>query len=63
MQRTRTPGGGAIGYLAEGVAWPVAAPGGRTTTHRLGRPSFVRDGESSTSSKPSAFTKNPMAES
>jgi hypothetical protein len=40
---------------------PVAAPGGRTTTHRLGRPSFVTDGESSTSSKPSALTKKLIA--
>src|SRR5262249_8326903 len=42
---------------------PVAAPGGLTTTHRLGRPSLVRSGESSASSKPRASTKNPMAAS
>ena len=41
----------------------VAAPGGRTTTQRLGRPSLVSAGESSTSSKPSASTKKPMASS
>ena len=40
---------------------PVPAPGGRTTTQRLGRPSFVRDGESSASSKPSVPTKKSMA--
>src|SRR5690242_9305244 len=40
---------------------PVAAPGGLTTTHRLGRPSLVRSGESSASSKPSAPVKNLMA--
>src|SRR5215467_1098332 len=41
---------------------PVAAPGGRTTTHRLGRPPLVvRAGESSTSSKPSAPTKKSIA--
>jgi hypothetical protein len=40
---------------------PVTAPGGRTTTCRLGRPSFVSDGESSTSSKPITSTKNLIA--
>lgn len=39
----------------------LVAPGGRTTTHRFGRPSLVRDGESSTSSKPRASTKNRRA--
>src|SRR6266851_7569946 len=33
---------------------PVSAPGGRTTTQRLGRPSLVVAGESSASSNPSA---------
>ncbi len=32
---------------------PVSAPGGRTTTHRFGRPALVNDGESSTSPNPS----------
>ena len=41
---------------------PVRAPGGRTTTHRFGRPSLVViAGESSTSSNPSAPTKNSIA--
>jgi uncharacterized protein len=42
---------------------PVTAPGGRTVTQRFGRPSLVAEGESSTSSKPSASTKNRIAES
>lgn len=42
---------------------PVWAPGGRTTTYRLGRPSLVSDGESSTRSKPSTSLKNAIAES
>ena len=42
---------------------PVAAPGGRTTTQRFGRPSLVCAGESSTSSKPSASTKKAIAAS
>src|SRR5215469_15842611 len=40
---------------------PVTSPGGRTMTHRLARPSSVRDGESSTSSNPSASTKKLIA--
>jgi hypothetical protein len=38
-----------------------AHPGGRTTTHRLGRPSFVTAGESSIRSKPSASRKKLIA--
>lgn len=41
----------------------VVAAGGRTTTHRFGRPSLVKDGESTTSSKPKTSTKNRMASS
>jgi hypothetical protein len=37
--------------------------GGRTTTQRFGRPSFVRAAESSTSSKPSVSTKKAIASS
>src|SRR5262245_3092095 len=40
---------------------PVSAPGGRTTTHRFGRPSLVSDSESSTRSNPRTSTKNRMA--
>ena len=53
--------GGLVSPSARASSRPVAAPGGRTTTHRLGRPSFVRAGESSTSSKPSASTKKLTA--
>jgi hypothetical protein len=58
--------------LADGLRLPLAvrprrtavrAFGGLTTTHRLGRPSFVDAGESSTSSKPSFSTKNSIATS
>jgi hypothetical protein len=42
---------------------PVCPPGGRTTTQRLGRPSFVRAGESSASSNPSARVKKAIASS
>ena len=42
---------------------PVPPPGGRTTTHRLGRPSLVSDGESSATSKPSTPVKNSIAAS
>ncbi len=40
---------------------PVAPPRGRTTTQRLGRPSFVNAARSSTSSKPKVFTKKWIA--
>jgi len=41
---------------------PVSAPGGRTTTHRFGRPPpVVSAGESSTRSNPSAWVKKAMA--
>lgn len=42
---------------------PVSAPGGRTTTQRLGRPSLVLAGESSTSSNPRARVKKAIASS
>jgi hypothetical protein len=44
--------------IGSGQQHPVCAPGGRTTTHRFGRPSLVIAGESSTTSKPRASTKN-----
>jgi hypothetical protein len=46
--------GGLILPSARARRMPVSAPGGRTTTHRLGRPSLVSDGESSTSSNSSS---------
>ncbi len=50
------------GPSARASSSPVDAPGGRTTTQRLGRPSFVvRAGESSTRSKPSTRTKKSIA--
>lgn len=42
---------------------PGLCPGGLTTTHRFGRPSFVVVGESRTRSNPNASTKNRMASS
>src|SRR5262245_53700562 len=55
-------GGGLAFPAARASSRPVAAPGGRTTTHRLGcPPPLVRAGESSTSSKPSAPVKKPIA--
>src|SRR5262245_50165432 len=55
-------GGGLAFPSARASSRPVAAPGGRTTTHRLGcPPPLVRAGESSTSSKPSAPVKKPIA--
>ena len=65
-RRKSHPAGHLLPITAAGVAvgtvsrMPVSAPGGRTTTHRFGRPSFVSDGESSTNSKPSTSTKNSM---
>jgi hypothetical protein len=40
---------------------PGAAPSGRTITYRLGRPSFVRAGESCTNWKPGTSTNKLMA--
>ena len=49
----RPMAGRCSGPSARASSSPVRPPGGRTTTHRFGRPSLVvRDGESSTRSKP-----------
>jgi hypothetical protein len=42
---------------------PVIAPAGRTTTHRLGRPSFVNDGLSWANWNRRTFTKKSIAAS
>jgi hypothetical protein len=53
--------GGLVFSVGLARSKPVTAPGGRTVTHRLGRPSLVRDGESSASSNPSTSTKKLIA--